>query len=1612
MTTTLKVCTCILIGFLCAFTTINLSAATIYAHPTVELFDNIHSGADKKRFVEDATYFTLNKKALTQIQQQKHETMTLQIPFGATKRLEVNLTKASFFADDFKVVTQSGDIHNTLSYSPNLFYRGTISGVKDAMVTINFFQESMTGVLSLNGNNYNIGQYGGVDSETYVLYKERNLNASNPFSCAAEDPTELNFTRDNGQANGRSNKTVSVYVEADYALFNANGSSAQKTTEFVAGLFNVVTAIYATDDIAVELSELKIWTEQDPYPTSSAKTARDAFGKALNGNFNGDIAHLLSNYKVNGTVPNGGSANIDALCDKDKAVGYTNITTDYKNYPTYSWTAYAVTHEIGHNLGSPHTHSCLWPTGPIDNCWCPEGNCDLGDEPASTGGTVMSYCHLNPQWTNDCDLSASNPGIDLSSGFGALPSALIKSRINAASCLNGGGVVLAFQARAKVQDEGCDQGNGAIELTVSYGQSPYTYKWNNGATSKDLNNIKAGNYSVTITDAAGKTTTVNETVNGSEPFIVNAGTDQIIGCSEPIATLDGSDSPNGFAYSYLWTSLDSRLYGNVRKETLAVSEPGAYVLTVSNNDTGCAVKDTVYVTEDYSKPTISLSTESLNCDNVTAAINMITDNNITTYNWTGPNGYTSTAANPVVTSPGMYTLEVAGANGCTSESSIEVTGNTEMPEVFANGGVITCNATSSRIGATANMPATFTWIGPNHFNKTGANQTVTRPGVYTVKIVAENGCTAETSVMVTTENEVPTITAQGGEITCGNTTTQLFASANTVASFKWVGPNNYESNAPNPVVETAGTYYLTVTSANGCTNETSVAVTKETTQPSLVAKGGMIDCNNPNFTFVVSTEEELEYQWIGPNGFLSNEKTPTVSVAGNYSLTAGKGTGCAVTLDVLVEENYVQPNFSIKGEAITCAQPFVTLKGLSNDAIQSYTWFGENGKISNNQEIEVNQAGTYELTATLANGCTTSETFTVAAHQDLPTFELKAKDITCANPTTILETIGTTDLTHEWTGPQGFTSVEVTPIVAIPGVYTLTVGNENGCTNTASVMVNQTNTSSISFAATKEISCTDEVVMIDASASVLTENVLVEWTTEDGNIIHQVNDLMITVDKAGTYALTVRDLDTECVTIEAITVTTKPTIAARIENENVLSCAKTELELSAEGGAYSENTIFTWTTENGNIISESAAREIMVDAPGTYTLFVTDTITGCTDATFTNVESANRPEAVLATAEMLTCNQPTTTISGAASYVNATSKIEWARNGIVIPNSDDLFLMTNVAGTYTMTITDTLNQCATMAEMVVESHEIPQVSIAKLEQDACAKNEGKIVMEVSSNTAYEIEWSNGATTTAIENLSAGIYTATVTDAVGCQVVISQSVQASTPISMSDFSIQPITCHDSENGAIAVDLKGGNFPYEAQWSNGETGLFAGSLGAGTHTLEVMDAKGCVSTFDFPMTAPNPLMATVEVAHNDVMVDVAGGKPDYTFNWSDGTNDIFGSNFEPGNHFVKIADANGCSITKTFEVDATTSTKELEQDLEIMAFPNPTTDYFKVKKELKGYSKIDLAVFSASGQQVIATSMEGLNIDTMISTEDWRPGSYFLHVKTEEGMSVNKIQVVKK
>lgn len=127
----------------------------------------------------------------------------------------------------------------------------------------------------------------------------------------------------------------------------------------------------------------------------------------------------------------------------------------YNNFPNYSWTTTVVTHELGHNIGSKHTHWCGWPGGAIDNCEDTEGDCAPGPPPTN-GGTIMSYCHLKSY------------GINFSKGFGPLPGNLIREKVSQAGCL--GPCCVITDITAKIVDVKC---NGEkMEVSASMNLHP------------------------------------------------------------------------------------------------------------------------------------------------------------------------------------------------------------------------------------------------------------------------------------------------------------------------------------------------------------------------------------------------------------------------------------------------------------------------------------------------------------------------------------------------------------------------------------------------------------------------------------------------------------------------------------------------------------------------------------------------------------------------------------------------------------------------------------------------------------------------------------------------------------------------------------------------------------------------------------------------------------------------------------------------------------------------------------------------------------------------------------------------------------------------------------
>ncbi|MEO6038628.1 MAG: M12 family metallo-peptidase, partial [Saprospiraceae bacterium] len=199
------------------------------------------------------------------------------------------------------------------------------------------------------------------------------------------------------------------------------------------------------------ISQIYVWTSTDPYASlTNTGSVLNSFQSTRGTNFTGNLAHFVSSRSLGGGV-----AYVDVICTKSYAFGVSAINTTFANVPTYSWSVEVMTHELGHNLGSWHTHSCNWTGGALDNCYTPEGSCASGPQP-SNGGTIMSYCHL------------SGTGINFNNGFGIQPGNKIRDRVTAATCLTSTGTVPSSLSTSSLTGTSVTLNWGTVSGTTQY----------------------------------------------------------------------------------------------------------------------------------------------------------------------------------------------------------------------------------------------------------------------------------------------------------------------------------------------------------------------------------------------------------------------------------------------------------------------------------------------------------------------------------------------------------------------------------------------------------------------------------------------------------------------------------------------------------------------------------------------------------------------------------------------------------------------------------------------------------------------------------------------------------------------------------------------------------------------------------------------------------------------------------------------------------------------------------------------------------------------------------------------------------------------------------------
>lgn len=383
----------------------------------------------------------------------------------------------------------------------------------------------------------------------------------------------------------------------------------------------------------------------------------------------------------------------------------------------------------------------------------------------------------------------------------------------------------------------CVKTNGTLRATSTTPNTSFSWKgvgFNFAASGATTVVAQPGLYEVRATGPNGCTSTKVLALidNGAPRFSLLP---EFLSCGNPTATLQVVSLNNLAQVNYRWTG-PGGFSSNLREPEAPVV--GTYNLVATNAANGCSASGTATVqfnSQFFVLPPI-IHSDTLTCVRTSVTLRTFTAPTANTllYQWTGPNGFTTTQWEPSVTAPGNYQVTVRNSTGtCSATSTVVVTQNVAPPTVQAIGGTLACKPPALTLQVNTNAAnANFAWSGPAGFTANVRTPVVNQSGTYRVTVTnAATQCTAAATASVNQNPGAPFVTVNlvnlGGGQRRLNCTTTAFS-----ATYAWTGPNGFTSGLRNPIVTDPGTYVVLVTDGlSGCQTYRSIAV------PALLAIG-------------------------------------------------------------------------------------------------------------------------------------------------------------------------------------------------------------------------------------------------------------------------------------------------------------------------------------------------------------------------------------------------------------------------------------------------------------------------------------------------------------------------------------------------------------------------------------------------------------------------------------------------------------------------------------------------------------------------------------------------------------------------------------------------------
>lgn len=869
-----------------------------------------------------------------------------------------------------------------------------------------------------------------------------------------------------------------------------------------------------------------------------------------------------------------------------------------------------------------------------------------------------------------------------------------------------------------------------------------------------------------------------------------------------------------------------------------VTEGGRYFLTITD-EFNCKKVDSIDVIERKDNPKISIKSNSINCEMDTAFLVGSSTVNGSQFEWNGPNQFNTKSDRFSTQDTGWYFLKVTSPNGCVKYDSVLLKKDIGSPRLSFSVDTLNCIRDSAVIIITSDRSLdTSYWTGTHPFYGIDSLKLSTNfAGIFKFVGVASNKCLDSVLVNVPIDTARPVVFPKSDTLTCLKTQS-LITSGNalTNVSIEWNGPSGYHSNLDSVYVSTPGIYQLIATSGNGCTTQTSIVVSQDTLHPLLSIPPDTLNCIKQKTTLNLSDPTSASYLWSGPNGFTSIQKNPEINIPGTYNVEAILPNGCKSQSSVEIYIDTSTAFLQLFSDTLTCKKDSLSIRATIDDPLAQLRWTGPMGFQSMELNPSVKLSGEYTLTATKANGCSTTAMLTLYRDVRKPEIYLHDDTLNCLKRTTaILGKTNRDSLMYFWTGPNGFQSNDSIITVSRGGTYALKVESLEGCITESMLSIFEDTIKPNLQLPSDTLNCLDSLIFLRLQSDVPPQDIL--WSGPSG---FSSNLMQPSIKHGGQYAVTFTGSNhcSSNISVNIVQDTMRP--SALIQSDTI-TCKHQLANLTATPNSI--NFQGSWLLPDGTTLT---GHSVTANQGGWYNYFLTAT-NHCMESFQVFVPVDTLSPDLLITGDTIFCSQPNAILEAKSQSV--LHQVIWKGPNSFLSNA--ISIITNVPGIYQATITSP-NGCSSVASFNVPIDTLHPGVTTSADSIHCKSSEATLNASVTG-TGFEYFWTDPWKQQIVKQLQykvsqGGLYTFTAINPLnGCTTTVIQPVKEDSLI-IRDVQLDPThpRCGELMGSLNITRVIGGHQGLlfsvdEPNHLQAVTGF--PSLSTGSHTLYVQDAAGC-------------------------------------------------------------------------------------------------------------------------------------------------------------------------